>query len=150
MPVDEPELLVGAPPHLGRRDDVEDGQLRHPVRVVEREAVRTPAAAVVAADAEALEPELPHHRDHVARHRALRVRLVVGRRRRLRALAVAAQVGRDHGVLVREPRRHRVPHRVRLRVPVEQEEGRPAAAAAQADRRLARVDRRQLEAVKHR
>jgi len=43
-----------------------------------------------------------------------------------------------------------MPHRVRLRVPVEQEERRPVAAAAQADRRLAGVDRRQLEAVKHR
>jgi hypothetical protein len=46
--------------------------------VVESEPVRAAAAAVVAGDGEALEAELAHHLDLVARHRPLRVRLVVG------------------------------------------------------------------------
>src|SRR5207248_11206554 len=37
VPVDEAELLVGAAPHLGRRDDVEDGEPRDALRVVRSE-----------------------------------------------------------------------------------------------------------------
>jgi len=70
--------------HLRRRDDVEDRDPRDAAGVVEGEPVGHPRAAVVAREVEAVEPELGHDGDHVARHRALGVRLVVLGRLRLR------------------------------------------------------------------
>ena len=149
VPVAEPEGHVGAPEMLGGRQDVEHRQLQHALRVVERQAIGAAPAAVVPGDEERLEPELAHHRDLVARHRPLRVRRVVGRGRRLRAVAVAAQIGRHHREVARQARRHLVPHHVGLRMAVQQQERRPAAAMAHADRRLAGVDHRELEAGEH-
>ena len=51
----------------------------------------------------------------------------------LGGVAVAAQVGADDGEALGEPRRDPVPHRVRLRIAVQQQERRPAAADPQLD-----------------
>ena len=53
---------------------------------------------------------------------------------RLERAAVAAQVGADHREALGQRRRHRVPHRVRLRVAVQQQQRRARAAVAQPDR----------------
>jgi len=71
---------------------------------------------------------------------------VVRRRRRLRALAVAAQVRRDDGEALCETGCDRVPHHVRLRVPVEQEERRPGTAPANAQLDALEVDPLEREA----
>ena len=47
-------------------------------RGVQRQAVRHPRAAVVAADQEALDAEMLHQLDQVARHRPLGIGRVVG------------------------------------------------------------------------
>src|SRR6478736_1202715 len=53
------------------------------------------ATAVVSHDREAGVAELAHQRDAVARHRPLRIGLVIVGRQRLRRFAVAAQIGAD-------------------------------------------------------
>ena len=63
-----------------RRHDVEHGQVRDLVLVIERQALPDAAAAVVADDGKAIEAVVLHHFDHVEGHRALRVVGVVRRR----------------------------------------------------------------------
>ena len=79
------------------------------VRDVARRAGLTGlTVAVVTGDEEPLEAEVPHHRDLVSRHGALRIRLVVGRRRRFAAVAVTAEIGGDDGEVARQERRNLV------------------------------------------
>ena len=98
------------------------------LRMIEREPVRDASAAVVADDGEALVAERAHQRDHVGRHRALAVLRVIElgrrRRRRLGRVAIAAQVGNDEREVGGERARDAVPHRVRLRVAVQQQQRR--------------------------
>ena len=65
------ELLVGAGVHRGRGRDVEHGQALDRIGVVQRHAVRDPAAAVVADHGEAVEAQAAHHLDLVLGHGAL-------------------------------------------------------------------------------
>ena len=74
------------------------------------------------------------------RHCTLRVRRVRRVGRRLRRVAVAAQVRADDGVCGGERRRDPVPHRVRLRIAVQH-----AAAAARCRRRRNGFRRRTCE-----
>ena len=67
--------------------------------MVEAHAVQHAGAAVMAGGVEALEAERRHHLDLVLRHGAERVAAVVVAARRLLRIAVAAQVGGDHGEL---------------------------------------------------
>ena len=60
---------------LDRRHDVEQRQPFDPLRMVEREPVGHARPAVVPREAEPLEAELAHQRDHLPRHPPLRVRL---------------------------------------------------------------------------
>src|SRR4029079_11443215 len=100
------------------------------LRAIERKAVRAAGAAIVAAYGEALEAELPHQLDLVTRHRPLRVGLVIRRGLGLRALAVAAQVRRDDGEALCQCRGDGMPHHVRLRMAVQEEERRSATSVA--------------------
>ena len=142
----EPVVVTHGEGHIGplemldRRDHVHDRELRHTLRVVERQPVRDARAAIVRHDAEGLVAERMHQLDHVARHCPLRVRRVVGARRRFERTAVAAQVGGYHGVVPREPRCNPVPHRMGLRVAVQEQQGWPLAAAAQAQLALGHRD----------
>jgi hypothetical protein len=149
VPEAEAEGHVRAAEGLGGRDDVQHRQLEHALGVIERHAVGAAPAAIVPGHAEALEAELPHDREAVARHRPLGVGLVIGRRRRLRALPVAAQVDGDDGEVLREPRRHPVPRHVRLRVAVQEQERRAVAAVPHPNDGLAGSDGRELEAFEH-
>jgi hypothetical protein len=149
VPVSEAEGHVGPPKGLAGGDDVQHGQLTDSVGVVEGQAVGAAGAAVVPGHSKPLEAELAHHLNLVAGHGPLGVRLVVRGCGRLAAPAVAAQVGGDHGELLRQPRRHGVPHHVGLRVPVEQQERRAAPAMADADHRLPGIDQRELEPIEH-
>ena len=61
-----PGVEVG--PDLERREDVEQRERAHGVRVVQGEAVRSASAPVVAHDVEELVPEPGHHRHLVGGH----------------------------------------------------------------------------------
>src|SRR4029077_1526847 len=89
---------------------------------------------------ELLVAERAHHLDLVLRHRALGVVGVVGQAVRFLAVAVAAQVGGDHGEALRELGRDLVPDRVRLGVAVQQQERRADPALHEVDRSAARPD----------
>jgi hypothetical protein len=108
------------------------------------------STTIVPGDEEAVEAEMIHHRDLIPRHRPLRVRRVIGGRRRLAAVAVAGEVGGDDGELLGEAWGDGVPHHVRLRVAVEQQEWRAAAAVPHANRRRFGFDHRQIEPFEHR
>ena len=98
------------------------------LRVIERHAVRDARAAVVAEHAEALEAEVAHDLDLIERHRAFRVLVVIVAACDLAAVAVAAQIGDDDGVVARELARHGGPRHAALRRAVQEQNGRPAAA----------------------
>jgi hypothetical protein len=70
-------------------------------------------------------PERLGHGHDVVRHGALRVG--VAGVRRLVAVAVAAQVGTDDGVVAREVGGHVPPHQVGLREAVQEHDRRPGA-----------------------
>ena len=82
---------------------------------------------VVAPQEERVEPQVAHGVHQVLRLSPLGVVEVVGAALGLAAVAVAAQVRRDHREILRQPRRNLVPHGMRLRVTVQQQE-RGAAA----------------------
>ena len=109
--VDARELLVGG-------HDVEDRELAHPRRVVERHAIGHAPSAVVAGHEERREAEVLHHLHLVGGHRALRVGPVVVGIGRVRAVPVSPEVGRDHGEVRGEARGNFVPHGFVLRVAV--------------------------------
>ena len=81
-------------------------------------------------------------------HGLLGVGRVIGRGGRLERTAVAAQVGTDHGEALGQLRRHGVPHGVRLRVAVQEQQRRTGAAAAQPDRAVLGADVLEREAGK--
>ncbi len=75
------------------------------VGMVEAHAVDDAAAAVVSGHHELLEAEMGHDLDAVERHVAEGIGLVLLAARRLRRIAIAAQIDRDDGELLRQPRR---------------------------------------------
>ena len=79
------------------RDDVEDGRARNLRRMIEAHAMQHARAAIVAGREEPLEAERRHHLDLVLRHGAERIAGMVVAAGRLLGIAIAAQVGADHG-----------------------------------------------------
>ena len=67
------DLLVRRLEDVPGRHDVEQGEPRHPLGMVEGEPVGDPGAAIVADESEAVEAERGHDLDLVAGHRPLRV-----------------------------------------------------------------------------
>ena len=92
--------------------------------------MRHARAAIVRQHVEAPEVEMAHQRDLVGGHRPLRVVGVVGGAFRLGGVAIAAQVGGDHGEMLGQLAGELVPDDMRLWVAVLQEQARPAAADA--------------------
>src|SRR5262245_42904076 len=97
--------------------------------------------------------ERRHEGDEVGGHRSLAVVSVLGVGAAALALAVAGQIRNDDGEVSGEERRDLVPGDVALRITVEKEERRSAAAAAHveadASRCIADLDAQGLEAFEH-
>jgi hypothetical protein len=108
--------------------------------VVAQQAVGHPRAAVVPGDGEPVEAERRHRLDLVERQRPLGIGREIGAGQRLRAVAIAAQIGRDDGEVLGQARRHLAPHRMGLRVAVQQQQRRAAAAGHQVDARARGLD----------
>ena len=77
--------------------------------MIEAHAVQHAGAAIVAGGIEPLVAERGHHLDLVRRHGAERIIGMVVAARGLFGIAVAAQIGGDHGEFLRQPRREFVP-----------------------------------------
>ena len=90
-------------------------------------------AAVVSRHRKAVKAERSHRLDLVEGQGALRICRIVGAGGRFRAVAIAAQVGRDHRELGGQARGELTSHYVGLRVAVQQKQRRPAAAGHQID-----------------
>ena len=112
------------------RDDVEDRRALDLVRMIEAHAMQHARAAIMAGGVESVEAERRHHLDLVLRHGAERIAGMVVAAGRLFGIAVAAQIGRDHGELARQRRRELVPGQMRERIAVHQQQRRPVAADA--------------------
>ena len=106
-------------------------------------------AAVVAAEGEALEAEVPHHLDLVERHRPLGVGFVVWCTLWLGGVSVAPEVRDDHREVLGEAWGDEVPHGERLGAAVEQQHRRSLAPADDVDGRPLRFDPDPLEALEH-
>lgn len=149
MPPAGGEAGVAARERLADRHGVQDDEPVDGSRVIESGAKGDVGAAIVTDDGEAVVTECLHQRDTVARHRPLRVRLVIRRRRRLGRLAVPARIGTDDEVRSGEERRDEVPRRMGARVTVQQEYRRPGTAVTDAQRRLPHVREFEREAFEH-
>ena len=79
------------------------------LRVIECQAMRDARAAIVAHHRELAEAQLSHDLHLVGGHRALGICLVADAARRLAAVTVTAQVGRDDRVVPGEFRRYMLP-----------------------------------------
>ena len=101
--------------------------------MIERQPVTNPSAAIVARQAETGEAERIHNFSHGRRHGALCIGRVIGVGVRYRGPAVAGQVGDHQREMLCEHRRHAMPHHVRLRMAVQQQERRSAASGAGKD-----------------
>lgn len=140
---------VGGFVHVQRRRDVDKAQARHALRMVQRQAMRDPRAAVVCGDEEAFVAESVHQRRHVGGHAALAVVRMIGVAWRLARVAVAAQIRKYEPEVRREPLRDALPHRMRLREPVQQQQRRRVDPAADAREHAYAIDvvERGFEAV---
>jgi hypothetical protein len=105
-----------------RIDEIEQHQPGDPLRRLAGQRLHHGAADVVADHAGLVDAEGVEQRQHV-------VGMLIGAVRAVRFVAVAeaAQVGRDQGVAVGEPRHDRLPGQPELR-PAMQQQQRPAAA----------------------
>ena len=127
---------------------VERGEGTHLRGVVERHAMADAGAAIVPHHVKAVEPQRRHDLDLILCRGALAVVVeIVGGG--LAAVAVAAQVGRHHRVVLCEYRRHLVPHQVILRIAVEQQKRRALTPLHEIDRDGRGLDLRPGEAVEH-
>ena len=92
--------------------------------MVEGEPVAHPGTPIVPDDVEALVAQAPHQKNKFGGDLALVPRPVVAEQ----AATVARQIRHHDGVVPGEERRHGVPGRMRLWIPMEQEDGRTLAA----------------------
>src|SRR5512133_1120169 len=75
---------------------------------------------------------------------------MIGRGCRLAALAVTAQIRGDDREVPGKERRDLVPHHMRLRMSMQEKNGRTIASMPYADRCFTSIHHRQLESFKHR
>jgi hypothetical protein len=104
-----PETLVGSRPHICRRNDRQGDQRRYGLRVIERQPIADPGAAIVSYDGKFFEAEPLHDGELVGRHRSFRIgaMMLIGLRRA--GIAIAAQIGRDDGEILGERRGNTMP-----------------------------------------
>ena len=130
------------------RDDVEDRRTRDLLRMIHAHAVQHAGAAIVAGAIELVEAERLHHLELILAHGAERIVLVLVAARHLFGIAVAAQVGRNHGEFFRQARREFLPREMAERIAMDKKQRRPFAAFERDDARARRFDLALLEAWK--
>jgi hypothetical protein len=92
---------------------------------------------------------MSHDLDLVTADRAHAVGLVIGGTGRLAAVAVPAQIGGDDGVALGKEGRYPMPHQMRFRYAVQEQQRRSAAASASVDRRTRGQDIELFESIEH-
>jgi hypothetical protein len=130
VPIAEGHVRVGASPDLAGGYDIEDGEAAEPVGVVESHPVADATSSVVSGDREPLVTEQRHGLQEVVGEGAFGVRCVVGRGRGSEGGPVSGEVGRDDGEPLTEQVGGGVPHEMRLRIAVQQQDRGAAAPDA--------------------
>jgi hypothetical protein len=82
--------------------------------------MRHSPSAVVAYDRKLRKTQAAHQLDLILRHRALGIIGMIAAARWFAAVAVAAQIGRDHGVALCKLGRNLAPHQMIFRVAMQQ------------------------------
>jgi hypothetical protein len=149
VPVGAREIERGLFIHRERRRHVERDETRDGVRMIERHARGDASAPVVTDHRERCVAVAAHQFDQIERHAALRIVRVVGGALRLAAVAIAAQIGRDHRESFGQRGRDLVPDRVGLRMAVQEQKRGAASAFDGVDLDAVDVCRRIREAFEH-
>ena len=123
-----------------RRYDVERAEPRYAPWVIKREVVTHAPAAVVTSQRKSFVAKLFHKLHHRLHHRAFRVRRMIGAGFWRITLPVAGKVGNDEPVLRRKRGRKAMPHHVRLRIAVQEQERRSITADAREEFSRARFN----------
>lgn len=89
-----------------------------------------PRATVVCADEELVEAERAHQLDLILRHHPFGIIGMIRQTGRFGAVAVAAQVSRDHVLVLCQRRRDVMPDHMGLRMAMQQQHGAPLPVAA--------------------
>ncbi len=131
------DRLVDGGKDCSGRHDIEQRDAAYPRRMVEHQAMRDAATAVVTDELEPRKSQRRHQLDLIERHRPLGIGGVGDVRWRLTAGTVTAQIAADDGEPLGQPSGDLVPDDMRLRIAVEKQHRRAAAADARMDRRLA-------------
>ena len=97
--------------------------------MVQRKTIGDPRAAVMAEDICTRNIQRGEELGHILSHIALGIGGVVCIIRRRVAFAIAAQIGNNHIMVLRQLRRHSFPTHVVLRKPVDQQQGRSLPGA---------------------
>ena len=132
--------LVGSIIHGCGWCNVDQDQPADGVRMIKRQPVRDPRAAIMANDGELSETEMAHHRDLIGGHGPFRIVDVVVTARRLITVAIAAQIGGDHREAPCQIGRDPVPGQVGLRMTVQQQQRRPGTPDGRANADAVHVD----------
>ena len=120
VPVGRRKRHVGVFVHRQRGGDVEQHGALDVDGMIDTQPMRHTRPAVMRAQPEAAEAERAHHLHLVLRHGALAVFRVPGAAGRFGRGAIAAQIGRHDGVVVRQFLRDLVPDHMALRMAVQQ------------------------------
>jgi hypothetical protein len=134
------EVAVHRLPHVQLWQDVQRRQAGDGLGVVEGQTVADQRPVVMADDGEPVVAQRGHQLAHVGGHDPLGVALVARVAGRLVTVAVAAQVGADHGEPLGQRWRNRVPGDMGLRVAVQQDHRRAVAGHGGLQHHLSRLD----------
>src|SRR5258708_20282118 len=118
-------------------------------RVIQCETVGAARPAIVSHDAELVVAQMSHDLELVTADRAHAVGFVVGSTGRLGAGAVPTQIGGDDGVALGEVGSYPMPHQMRFRNTVQEQQRRSVAASASVDRRTRGRDIELFESIEH-
>ena len=116
------KVHVGSLVHVECGCNVEHTQLQHAQRKIKRKAVRNTPTPVVATQKEIVHIELVKQAHHILRHGTFAVVAVVSQAWRMGRVTIAAQIGQNQSIVIFEGLRHAVPHDMRLRKAMQQDQ----------------------------
>src|ERR1700689_5811155 len=99
--------------------------------MVQSQAMRGPAAAIVAHERELLKSQMLHHFHLILRHGSFRIRKVVAASLGLAAVSIAAKIRHYQKIILRQRRRDLAPQHMRFRDAVKQQQRRAFGVASE-------------------
>jgi hypothetical protein len=106
-------------------NDINKHKRRNVVRVIDCHAMRDACATISADERKSIESEIAHHLHLIVTSRAFGIIRVIVSVRWLAAVAIAAEIGRHDRVVGGQLRCDGIPHHVRVRRAMQQQNRRP-------------------------